>query len=94
VDYTYDDAGNVITFGYPGGTTIATSFNANNPGDIIRKDGSQIVDYDYVGRRLGSLTEPKESSCMTTGMMISSRRIRERTTFWRAYTHRPSCSEL
>ncbi len=51
VSYDYDLAGNVLTLGYPGGTTIATSYDAANRADIIKKDAAQIADYDYVGPR-------------------------------------------
>ncbi len=51
VSYDYDLAGNVLTLGYPGGTTIATSYDAGNRADILKKDASQIADYDYIGSR-------------------------------------------
>ena len=49
VDYAYDLPGNVTQLNYPGGTTIATTYDANHRRDVIDKDASQIADYDYVG---------------------------------------------
>ncbi len=55
VDYAYDKSANVLTLTYPGGTVIATSYDALHRGDVVKKDASQIADYDYVGPRNTSL---------------------------------------
>jgi hypothetical protein len=67
VDYTYDDGGNVLTLDYPGGTTIATTFDSNNRRDVISKDGSQIADYDYIGQRVDSLIFETGANDITQG---------------------------
>jgi len=56
VDYAYDKSANVLTLTYPGGTIIATSYDALHRGDVVKKDGNQIADYGYVGPRNTSLT--------------------------------------
>lgn len=56
VDYDYDLAGNRLTLGYPGGTTIAMSYDALNRGDVVKRGTSQIADYGYVGYHPTDLT--------------------------------------
>jgi len=40
----------------PGGEKIETTFDNANRRDVIKRDGSQLVDYDYVGGRVKTLT--------------------------------------
>ena len=66
VGYSYELAGNVTQLAYPGGTTVATTFDGNNRRDVIDKDGSQIADYDYVGRRVDQpgATQHRAACCV------------------------------
>jgi len=45
---------------------VATTFDGNNRRDVIDKDGSQIADYDYVGRRVDQpgATQHRAACCV------------------------------
>jgi RHS repeat-associated protein len=68
VDYAYDKSSNVLTLTYPGGTEIVTSYDALSRGDVVKKDGSQIADYGYVGPRNTSLTLETGTNDVTLSM--------------------------
>jgi RHS repeat-associated protein len=56
VGYDYDLVGNVTDLYYPGGdVTIAHTVTAGNQTDLIKRNGTQIGDYNYVGSQVKRL---------------------------------------